>query len=59
MEVRGFRVRSGKGSRDICMISSQDVANYVMEHYDSGKTDEAVIRPMTDEEPAARERYAN
>ena len=59
MEVRGFRVRSGKGSRDRCMISSQDVANYVMEHYDSGKTDEVVIRPMTDEEPAVRERYAN
>ena len=59
MEVRGFRVRSGKGSRDICMITSQDVANYVMEHYDSGKTDEVVIRPMTDEEPAVRERYAN
>ena len=55
--IRGFRVRSGKGSRDICMISSEDVANYVVEHYESGKTDEGVIKPIVDEEPATRERY--
>ena len=49
MEVKGFRVRSGKGSRDICMISSEDVANYVIEHYESGKTDEIVVKPIVDE----------
>ena len=57
MEVKGFRVRSGKGSRDICMISSEDVANYVIEHYESGKADEIVVKPIVDEEPALRERY--
>lgn len=58
MEVRGFRVRTGKGSRDICMLTSQDVANYIIEHYESGlNKDEVVIKPLTDEEPAQRERY--
>ena len=39
------------------MISSEDVANYVIEHYESGKTDEIVVKPIVDEEPALRERY--
>lgn len=57
MEVRGFRVRTGKGSRDICMLTSQDLANYIIEHYESGQKDEVTIKPLTDEEPAQRERY--
>lgn len=54
--IRGFRVRAGKSSKDICMLSSEDVANYIVEHYDS-KTDEVVVKPILDDEIAPRERY--
>ena len=54
--IRGFRVRAGKSNKDICMLSSEDVANYIVEHYE-GKTDEVVVKPILDDEIAARERY--
>lgn len=54
--IRGFRVRAGKSSKDICMLTSEDVGNYIIEHYES-KVDEVVIKPILDEEVASRERY--
>lgn len=54
--IRGFRVRAGKSSKDICLISSEDVANYIVEHYES-KADEVVVKPIIDDEIASRERY--
>ncbi len=53
MKVKGFRIRSGKSGKDICVISEQDAANYVVEHYQSGKLDEVIIKPIseTEEEP--------
>lgn len=51
-EIKGFRVRTGKKDRDICLISSEDVANYIKEHYEAHK-DEVVITPLIEEEQRA------
>lgn len=56
--IRGFRVRAGKSSKDICMLTSEDVGNYIVEHYES-KADEVVIKPILDDEVAPRERYCS
>ena len=49
-EIKGFRVRTGKKDRDICLMTSEDVANYIKEHYEAHK-DEVMITPLIDEEP--------
>ncbi len=50
VKARGYRIRSGKAGKDICVMTEQDAANYVMEHYQSGKLDDITIKPITDEE---------
>ena len=56
--IKGFRIRTGKKDRDICLMTSDDVANYIKEHYDYHR-DDITVTPLYDEEPASRERYAN
>ena len=48
--IKGFRVRTGKKDRDICLMTADDVANYIKEHYEAHK-DEVMITPLIDEEP--------
>lgn len=49
-EIKGFRVRTGKKDRDICLMTSADVANYIKEHYEAHK-DEVTVTPLINEEP--------
>ncbi len=55
-EIKGFRVRTGKKDRDVCLMTSKDLGNYLEEHYESNK-DEIVITPIVDEDIASRGRY--
>ncbi len=50
MKVKGYRIRSGKTGKDICVMTEQDAANYVIEHYQSGKLDEVNIKPISESE---------
>jgi len=54
--IKGFRVRTGKKDRDVCLMTSKDLGNYLEEHYESNK-DEVMITPIIDEDSATRGRY--
>lgn len=55
-EIKGFRVRTGKKDRDVCLMTSKDLGNYLEKHYESNK-DEIVVTPIVDEGPATKGRY--
>ena len=54
--IKGFRVRTGKKDRDVCLMTSKDLGNYLEEHYESNK-DVVMITPIIDEDSATRGRY--